>query len=108
MAESQSFPQLFNVSGSQFIYDAFVERAGCSGASDTLACLRGLDSATLQNASVSMPLPGRTHPPNFLYSTTIDGDLIPDLPFNLFNDGRFVDVPTVFGSVFFSAIFFCT
>ncbi|KAI0689780.1 triacylglycerol lipase [Cytidiella melzeri] len=97
-AESQAFPALFDISGSQYIYDAFVERTGCTGAVDTLTCLRGLDIAVLQKASVVMPLPGRTNPPNYLYGATVDGDLIPDFPYTLWKEGRILDVPAIFGA----------
>ena len=96
-AESQSFPGLLDIPGSQFAYDAFVERTGCADAADSLSCLRGLDSETLQKANIAIPLPGRNNTPNFLYGAIVDGDLIPDIPFNLFTQGRFVDVPTIFG-----------
>ncbi|KAI0810878.1 triacylglycerol lipase [Irpex lacteus] len=96
-AESQSFPGLLDIPGSQFAYDAFVERTGCTNATDTLACLRALDSESLQKASIAIPLPGRNNTPNFLYGAVVDGDLIPDIPFNLFTQGRFVNVPTIFG-----------
>lgn len=97
IAESQSFPPIFNVSGMQFAYDALVERTGCNNGQDTLACLRALDIATLQNASIAIPYPGRNGTPNFLYGAIVDGDLIPDIPYNLFSQGEFVDVPSVFG-----------
>ena len=97
IAESQSFPPIFNVSGIQYTYDALVNRTGCSNESDTLACLRALDIATLQNASIAIPYPGRSNPPNYLYGAIVDGDLIPDIPYNLFSQGKFVDVPSVFG-----------
>ncbi|KAI0689779.1 triacylglycerol lipase [Cytidiella melzeri] len=97
-AESLSFPELFNITSSQFMYDGFVERTGCAGTADTLACLRGSDVAVLQNASVDTPLPGRTNPPNFLYGATIDGDLIPEVPFKLWQGGKIVNVPAIFGA----------
>ena len=99
IAESQSFPPIFNVSESQFMYDAFVERVGCDGEDDTLACLRDQDVAVLQNASISIPLPGRNSTPNFLYGAVVDGDLIPEIPYILFAEGKFVNVPSVFGYV---------
>jgi carboxylesterase type B len=97
IAESQSFPPIFNVSFIQFAYDALVNRTGCTNETDTLACLRGLDIATLQNASIAIPYPGRHNTPNFLYGAIVDGSLIPDIPYNLFLAGKFVDVPSVFG-----------
>lgn len=82
---------------SQFIYDALVERTGCSSAEDSLACLRGLDISVLQGNNTNMPLPGRTNPPNFLYGSILDGKFLVDIPFKLFAEGRFIKVPSVFG-----------
>lgn len=39
----------------QIIYDTVVNSAGCSGASDTLECLRWLDYTKLLNAANSVP-----------------------------------------------------
>lgn len=39
----------------QNIYDSVVENAGCSGAADTLACLRQVDYQTFLNAVTSVP-----------------------------------------------------
>lgn len=97
IAESQSFPPIFNVSSSQFAYDALVERTNCTEEADTLACLRALDIDVLQNDSIAMPFPGRNNTPNFFYNAVVDGDLIPDIPYKLFMNGMFVDVPSVFG-----------
>lgn len=97
IAESQSFPTLLTVPQSQFVYDALVERVGCEDAEDTLACLRGLDISVLQGNNTNIPFPGRTNPPNFLYGSTLDGKFLVDLPFNLFAEGKFIKVPSVFG-----------
>ena len=81
------------------MYDAFAERVGCDGEDDTLACLRNQDVATLQNASISTPFPGRNGTPNYLYGAVVDGDLIPEIPYKLFKEGKLVNVPSVFGYV---------
>lgn len=39
----------------QVVYDTVVNSAGCSGASDTLECLRWLDYTKLLNAANSVP-----------------------------------------------------
>lgn len=97
IAESQSFPPTLNVSEAQFMYDALVERVGCANSTDSLACLRALDINTLQDNNIAIPLPGRSSPPLFLYNAIVDGDFLPDLPFKLFDEGKFVKVPSVFG-----------
>ena len=99
IAESQSFPPIFTVSEAQFQYDALAERTGCSDATDSLQCLRDLDISDLQNNNIAIPFPGRNNTPNFLYNAILDGDLIPDYPYVLFQQGKFVKVPSVFGYV---------
>ncbi|KAL5528651.1 hypothetical protein ACEPAF_7787 [Sanghuangporus sanghuang] len=97
IAESQSFPPILTVSGAQFEYDALVERVGCANSTDSLACLRALNISTLQNNNIAIPFPGRDNPPNFLYGAIVDGNFLPDVPFRLFEEGKFVRVPSVFG-----------
>ena len=97
IGESQSFPPMFNVSESQFMYDALVERVGCSNSTDSLACLRAVDIGTLQSNNIAIPFPGRNNSALFPYNAIVDGDFLPDLPFRLFDEGNFVKVPSVFG-----------
>lgn len=96
-AESQSFGTMLNVSESQFSYNKLVSRTGCSGRQDTLACLRSLDITTLQNNNIKTPLPGGKNNPLYLYSPTIDGDLVQDHTLSLFREGKFIKVPVIFG-----------
>ncbi|KAJ5286864.1 hypothetical protein N7478_002550 [Penicillium angulare] len=96
-AESQSFGTVLNVTESQFSYDRLAVRTGCSNSSDTLACLRNLDINLLQSQNIVTPLPGALGNPLYLYSTTIDGDLVQDLTYNLFEQGKFIQVPVIFG-----------
>lgn len=88
---------MLNISESQFSYDSLVSRTGCSGRDDTLACLRSLDITTLQNKNIKTPLPGGTNSPLYLYSPTIDGDLVQDHTLSLFREGKFIKVPVIFG-----------
>ena len=97
IAESQSFPTLFTVSQSQFIYDALAERVGCANATDSLQCLRDVDISVLQGNNTNMPLPGRVNPPNFLYGSILDDKFLVDMPYNSFAEGRVIKVPSVFG-----------
>ncbi|CAI7579825.1 unnamed protein product [Penicillium manginii] len=96
-AESQSFGTMLDVSESQFAYDNLVSRTGCTNQDDTLACLRSLDIKTLQNQNIGTPLPGGTNKPLYLYSPTIDGDLVQDHTLTLFRKGKFIKVPVIFG-----------
>lgn len=109
-AESQSFPALRTVADSQYQYDQLVERTGCSakktGKSDTLACLRGLKSATLDKYNIKTAFPGATGLPIFAYNPTLDLDFIQDYPLNLFGSGRFVKVPAIYGYLIASCNWF--
>ncbi|KAK0647760.1 putative secreted lipase [Lasiodiplodia hormozganensis] len=96
-AESQSFGSIYTFSESQFMYDNLVIRTGCASYVDTLACLRSLPVAALQAENIQTPLPGAQNPPLYMYSTTIDYDLVPDYTYKLFAEGRFIRVPTIFG-----------
>ncbi|KAL1638810.1 hypothetical protein SLS58_008515 [Diplodia intermedia] len=96
-AESQSFGTVLTSRESQFMYDNLVIRTGCASSIDTLACLRSLPVALLQAENFNTPLPGAQNPPLYMYSTTIDNDLVPDYTYRLFAAGRFVRVPTIWG-----------
>lgn len=100
-AESQSFAALRTVSESQYQYDELVDRTECSsqhtGKNDTLSCLRGLDIKVLQKANIKTKFPGAKILPLFAYNPTLDYDFIQDYTFNLFESGRFVRVPAIYG-----------
>jgi len=97
IGESQSFPTTLTVDQAQFQYEALIERVGCNSSVDTLTCLRTTGIDKLQSANIAIPFPGRQNTPNFLYNAVVDGDLLPDIPFRLFSQGKFVRVPSVFG-----------
>lgn len=100
-AESQSFPSMYTVEENQYQIDALASRTECDhdNRNETLACLRDSDVATLQENGYNSPLPGGQNPPLFMYGPTIDGDIVPDLTLRLFEQGKFIKVPTIFGSV---------
>ncbi|KAL5337798.1 Alpha/Beta hydrolase protein [Aspergillus crustosus] len=98
-AESQSFAPMFTIEETQFAYDNLVTRTGCNSASSSLDCLRSLDIATLQRANIATPLPGAQQPPVYFYAPVIDNDLVPDYTYRLFEEGRFIKVPVIFGDV---------
>lgn len=98
--ESQSMPPIRSVSDQQFQYDDLVNKTGCSNSGDTLSCLRKLDYATLLSHVDSFPYPdGAGGSPVYAYNPVIDGSFIIDIPMNMFKNGTFVHVPTVFGDV---------
>lgn len=96
-AESQSFGTVLTVEESQFAYDNLSIRTDCADSHDSLACLRSLDVATLQRENFNIPYPGAKIPPLFMYGPTIDGELVPDYTDRLFQQGRFLKVPVIFG-----------
>lgn len=102
-AESQSFAALRTVSESQYQYDQLADRTGCStkktGTNNTLACLRALDIATLDKYNIKTEFPGATELPLFAYNPTLDFDFVQDYPFKMFESGRFVKVPGIYGYV---------
>lgn len=96
-AESQSFATVFTANQSQFAYDNLVIRTECTNVTDTLACLRGLTSVQLQMQNFNTPLPGGSAAPLYMYGPTLDYDLIPDITYNMFAQGKFQKMPVIFG-----------
>ncbi|KAM4065907.1 carboxylesterase family protein [Hirsutella rhossiliensis] len=81
----------------QAVYDFVVEQAGCSGAEDTLKCLRELPYETFLRAS--------TAPPGILSYTSValsylprpDGKVLEDSPDKMTEKGRYHAVPFIIG-----------
>jgi hypothetical protein len=97
IGESVFFPSQPQVSQLEWQYERFVNETGCSSSTDSIACLRGLDTATLQAANVPSPYPGQSGSSLFYWTPTIDGNFIQEYPYLLFEQGRFVKVPIIFG-----------
>jgi acetylcholinesterase len=85
------------VSELEWQFDLFASRAGCDGSSNPLQCLREQNITTLQTANANMAYPGRTGNSLFPFTPAIDGHLIVDFPYRMFEKGQFVKVPAVFG-----------
>ncbi|KAL2352362.1 Alpha/Beta hydrolase protein [Cryomyces antarcticus] len=102
-AESQAFPPLRTVVESQYMYDNLVGRAGCNSTTakskDTLACLRGMGTAALQNVNTNNPFPSRTRAPLWPYGPVLDNDMIRDYTYSAFDKGAFLKLPAIFGDV---------
>lgn len=100
IAESIFFPAQPYVPQLEYQFDRLTNATGCSKAVDQLACLRNLDTATLQAQNVPSPFPGRTASPVplFYWTPCIDGDFLEDLPYNLIAQEKFVRVPLLFGN----------
>lgn len=97
-AESQSFGAENTVAEAQYQYDALIKRVGCSTAADTLGCLRATPIETIENNNPDIPTPGGPgYSPKFMWSPVIDGTFITDYTYNLFAQGNFIKVPSIFG-----------
>jgi para-nitrobenzyl esterase len=86
---------------------AFTEAMGCTGAPDPLACLREVPAGELLAAppvdgAPPEPLPGgdayQGGTPRWGFDPLVDGEVIPDQPRALFDDGAVADVPYILGS----------
>jgi carboxylesterase type B len=96
-AESQSFSALRTVEENQFAYNNLVIRTGCVDSSDTLACLRSLTAAELQQQNINTPFPGAQIPPLYMYGPTLDFDFVSDYTYRAYAQGKFVHVPAIAG-----------
>jgi carboxylesterase type B len=82
----------------QAIYDAVVKEGGCSGASDTLACLRGLSYDKFLNAANSVPGLLSYSSLALSYLPRPDGKVLPASPDELIAAGRYHAVPMINGN----------
>ena len=100
MAESVFFPQQPYLADLEWQFDRVAEVVGCSNETDQMSCLRGKDTATLQAANAASGFPGRVESasPLFYWTPCIDGDLIEDIPYSMFERGDFIKVPILFGN----------
>jgi carboxylesterase type B len=97
-AESQSFGAQLTVEESQYQYDALIQRVGCAKDTDTLQCLRNTDIAVLTKNNSNIPTPGGAgSSPLFMWGPVIDGNFVTDHSYNLFSQGNFIKVPSIFG-----------
>lgn len=82
----------------QQIYDQVVDRAGCSGQNDTLACLREADYDTFLDAVNSLPgLIALNSLVFWAYIPRPDGDVLPGSQEELISSGRYHAVPMISG-----------
>ncbi|KAJ5667596.1 secreted lipase [Penicillium longicatenatum] len=81
----------------QAVYDAVVKDAGCSEATDTLECLRGLDYTTFLNAANSVPGILSYNSVALSYLPRPDGTILTDSPEVLVADGKYASVPFIIG-----------
>jgi carboxylesterase type B len=97
VAESTFWPTERTVEQMEFQYEEFVENVGCEKFEDSLACLRAMNIKTIQQFSVGRPFPGgsTTPVPRWYFLPVVDGDLIRDRLYTLFDQGKFIQVPLV-------------
>jgi len=95
--ESGSPTPVGDITNGQDDYDALVQRVGCSAASDTLVCLRGVSETTLQMAIDLSPDIFSPRSLNLAWQPRTDGEFITDLPWNLIQQGSVANIPFVTG-----------
>ncbi|KAL2205771.1 lipase [Sarocladium strictum] len=81
----------------QAVYDTVVRNAGCSGASDTLNCLREVPYDTYLRAVNSLPGILGYQSVALAYLPRPDGVVLPDTPDKLAQAGRYYPVPMIIG-----------
>ncbi|OAQ69689.1 cholinesterase [Pochonia chlamydosporia 170] len=81
----------------QEVYDKVVREAGCSGAQDTLKCLRKADYKTFLNAANSVPGIISYQSLALSYLPRPDGTALPDSPDRLGLAGKYHAVPMIIG-----------
>ncbi|KAF4121703.1 Carboxylesterase type B [Geosmithia morbida] len=81
----------------QAVYDTVVEAAGCSGADDTLECLRDVDYDTLMDAINTLPAFIGYSSVALSFLPRPDGRVLPDSPDVLASSGRYHAVPMIIG-----------
>ncbi|KAJ4376242.1 hypothetical protein N0V83_001525 [Neocucurbitaria cava] len=81
----------------QAIYDTVVKKAGCSGSTDTLSCLRGVDYTTFLNAANAVPGILSYFTVNLSYLPRPDGKALTASPDALITSGKYAKVPFIVG-----------
>ncbi|OAL44595.1 lipase 3 precursor [Pyrenochaeta sp. DS3sAY3a] len=81
----------------QAIYDRVVQEAGCSGTSDTLACLRGVPYTKFLNAANVVPGILSYFTVNLSYLPRPDGKALTQSPDILVAAGKYAKVPFIVG-----------
>lgn len=86
---------------------AYVEAVGCAGAADTLGCLRALPASALiidpiVEGAPPVELPGGSGyqgaTPLWDFGPTVDGEVVPAMPRQLFSSAEVAEVPYIVGT----------
>lgn len=98
-AESVSFATVLTNAESQYQYENLAHAVGCHESEEarSLACLRSKSAAEIQHKNMNIPFPGKSKPPLYMFDPTLDGAFITDLTYTAFQQGKFIDVPVIFG-----------
>ncbi|KAH8660255.1 Alpha/Beta hydrolase protein [Xylariales sp. PMI_506] len=81
----------------QWVYDHIVGETNCSGASDSLQCLRELDYETLLRATTDIPTFTGYQSIALRFLPRPDGKVITKSPEQLIQEGKFAKVPVIIG-----------
>ncbi|TFK48803.1 carotenoid ester lipase precursor [Heliocybe sulcata] len=95
--ESGSPIPVGDISHGQDYYDSIVATTGCSGASDTLECLRQVSEDSLQAAVDATPNIFSYQSLNLAWLPRVDGVFLADTPQNLVLEGSVANIPFVTG-----------
>ncbi|KAK1636801.1 Alpha/Beta hydrolase protein [Colletotrichum phormii] len=98
MSESVFFPAQPRVPELEYQFNQTLDKLGCTDDKDQMGCLRGKDIKAIQDANIASPFPGRLANPHFYWTPCIDGDILQDYPYRLFEKGSFIKVPVLFGT----------
>lgn len=93
IAESQSLEPGITGNFSRDALSALVDYVGCNvtdlQAPETISCLRGMDTQTLLNASITTYASDIGHNVGDIWLPVVDGDFLPAPPSQLIDEGRF-------------------
>ncbi|TKW55049.1 Lipase 1 [Colletotrichum tanaceti] len=85
IAESGGWVTMRTMEQGQAQYDCLAKEKGCAGSADSLACLRALNQSAVRSSGC-------------WFNPGIDGELFTDSMVNLFKQGKYTKVPTIWGS----------
>jgi|SRR5690242_17340606 len=93
IAQSQSLEPGITGNFTRDAMSALTEYVGCDTADlqapETIACLRGMDTDVLLNASITTYASDISHNVGDIWLPVVDGDFLPAPPSQLINEGRF-------------------
>lgn len=97
VAESTFWPTQRTVAEMEFQYERFVQEVGCGEEDDRLSCLRSAHINTIQKHDVDQPFPGGSDNPAPLwyFLPVVDGDLVQDRLYSLFEQDKLIHVPLI-------------